>query len=67
MELENNIKGVEAVTLCFNTPESKQDFIPFDEKTGITFTFGIMELLSENGYNDIYSQRLISYFQSYLP
>ena len=62
MEIENNIKGIEAVTLCFNTPESKQDFISFDEKMEITFTPSIMELLSDNGYNGTYSERLISYF-----
>jgi hypothetical protein len=62
METENNIKGIEAVTLFLNTPESKQDFIPFDEKTEITFTPGIMELLIDNGYNETYSERLIAYF-----
>jgi hypothetical protein len=62
MTTENTIKGIEAVTLYFNAPESKQDFMPFAENTGITFTIGVMELLSENGYNDNYSQRLIAYF-----
>jgi hypothetical protein len=62
MESEDNIKGIEAVTLFLNPPESKQDFIPFDEKTDITFTPGIMELLIENGYNDTYSERLLTYF-----